>query len=272
MFTIGEFARLGRISVRMLRHYDATGLLRPAHVDPDSGYRFYTVDQLQRLNRLIALKDLGFKLDRVKTILDEQVGVEELKGMLRLRREELEAQISDDAGRLARVEARLRSIEREGLMTTPDVTIKSIQSVRVAELTGTVGSWAPEDIGPEIKSLFAELGGRLNAAGMVPTGMPLARYEQNGDEQVTVYADLPIDGAPEPGAGITVTELPPVERAATMLHHGSMDGVVPSYEALALWIEENGLRGVGLSREVTLACPEDPDGWVTELQMVVTDR
>jgi DNA-binding transcriptional MerR regulator len=194
MFTIGEFARLGRISVRMLRHYDATGLLRPAHVDPDSGYRFYTVDQLQRLNRLIALKDLGFKLDRVKTILDEQVGVEELKGMLRLRREELEAQISDDARRLARVEARLRSIEREGLMTTPDVTIKSIPSVRVAELSGTVGSWAPEDIGPEIKALFGELGRRLHAAGLEPAGMPLARYEQNGDDTVAVYADQPIGG------------------------------------------------------------------------------
>ena len=70
MFTIGDFARHGRVSVRMLRHYDATGLLRPARVDPASGYRFYEAGQLARLNRIIALKDLGFTLEQVRTMLD----------------------------------------------------------------------------------------------------------------------------------------------------------------------------------------------------------
>jgi DNA-binding transcriptional MerR regulator len=73
MLTIGDFARLGGVSVRMLRHYDATGLLEPARVDPASGYRYYAVDQLNRLNRLLALKDLGFTLDRVRTVLDDEV-------------------------------------------------------------------------------------------------------------------------------------------------------------------------------------------------------
>ena len=48
MFTIGDFARHGRVSARMLRHYDAIGLLRPAHTDPYSGYRYYTAAQLAR--------------------------------------------------------------------------------------------------------------------------------------------------------------------------------------------------------------------------------
>jgi len=73
MFTIGDFARHGRVSVRMLRHYDATGLLRPARVDPASGYRFYEAVQLARLNRIIALKNLGFTLDQVRAMLDEHV-------------------------------------------------------------------------------------------------------------------------------------------------------------------------------------------------------
>ena len=59
MFSIGDFAGLGRVSVRMLRHYDAIGLLPPAHVDPHTGYRYYTASQLKVLNRVIALKDLG---------------------------------------------------------------------------------------------------------------------------------------------------------------------------------------------------------------------
>ena len=95
MFSIGDFANLGRVSVRMLRHYDAIGLLRPARVDPATGYRFYTAAQLRRLNRVIALKDLGFTLQQVQTIIDEKVDGGELRGMLRLRRAQLADQMAD---------------------------------------------------------------------------------------------------------------------------------------------------------------------------------
>ena len=105
MFSIGEFARHGRVSVRMLRHYDAIGLLRPASVDAASGYRFYQASQLAELNRIIALKDLGFTLQQVQAILAEQVSAAELRGMLKLRRAEIHAQIETETARLARVEA-----------------------------------------------------------------------------------------------------------------------------------------------------------------------
>ncbi|CAM5483743.1 MerR family transcriptional regulator OS=Streptomyces microflavus OX=1919 GN=Smic_47630 PE=4 SV=1 [Streptomyces microflavus] len=95
----------------MLRHYDAIGLLRPDRTDPATGYRFYGAAQLARLNRIIALKDLGFTLQQVRAVLDEQVGPEELRGMLRLRRAELAEAVAAASARLAQVEARLRSIE-----------------------------------------------------------------------------------------------------------------------------------------------------------------
>ena len=63
MFRIGEFSRFSRVSVKMLRHYDELGLLTPAHVDPQSNYRYYSADQLPRLHRIVALKDLGFRLE-----------------------------------------------------------------------------------------------------------------------------------------------------------------------------------------------------------------
>src|SRR5580693_5999548 len=107
MCSIGEFARHGRVSVRMLRHYDAIGLLRPACVDPASGYRFYQASQLAELNRVIALKDLGSTLHQVQAILEEKVTAAELRGMLKLRRAEIHAQIEAETVRLARVEARL---------------------------------------------------------------------------------------------------------------------------------------------------------------------
>ncbi|GAA2435716.1 hypothetical protein GCM10010405_18520 [Streptomyces macrosporus] len=170
MFTIGDFAQHGRVSIRMLRHYDALGLLRPARVDPAGGYRFYAAAQLARLNRIIALKDLGFTLRQVKSILDEEVGTEELRGMLRLRRAEPEEAVAVAGARPARVEARLRSIESEGHMPTDDVVVKSVPPVRVAELTATADSYQPEDIGPVIRPLYEELCRRLERAGIAPAG------------------------------------------------------------------------------------------------------
>jgi DNA-binding transcriptional MerR regulator len=273
MFNIGDFARLGRVSVRMLRHYDAIGLLAPAHVDADTGYRSYAAGQLQRLNRVVALKDLGFKLNEVQAILDDEIGVDELKGMLRLRRAELEAQISADNDRLARVEARLRSIESEGQMSTQEITVKSLPAIRVAELQGSAAGWGPEEIGPVIRGLFEQLGERLRTAGLTPMGSPIARYDQGADngDAVRVFAAVPVAAEPGDRDGVAVVELPAVERAAALLHHGSMESVMPSYEALARWVEENGLRSAG-AREVTLQCPAEPDEWVTELQLPVVER
>src|SRR5882757_4322047 len=114
MFAIGEFAWHGRVSVRMLRHYDAIGLLTPAHVDPATGYRSYQAAQLAELNRIVALKDLGFTLEQVRAMLAEPVGVEQVRGMLALRRADLEAAVTASAQRLAQVEARLRAIELDG--------------------------------------------------------------------------------------------------------------------------------------------------------------
>ena len=70
MFNIGEFARLGGVSARTLRHYDEIGLLRPATVDPGSGYRGYTAAQLGELNRIMALKELGLSLPQVRRLLE----------------------------------------------------------------------------------------------------------------------------------------------------------------------------------------------------------
>jgi DNA-binding transcriptional MerR regulator len=272
MFTIGDFAKHGRVSVRMLRHYDALGLLRPARVDPVTGYRFYEAGQLARLNRVIALKELGFSLDQVGSILDEKVSAEELRGMLRLRRAELESAAAEAAARLAQVETRLRTIESEGTMPAEEIVVKSLPPVRLAELTGVAAGYAPQDIGPVIGPLYEDLCARIEHAGVVPTGPGLAYYEPApGSEpgSVLVHAGLPVAAAvraEDLGGAVRIVELPGVERAATVVHRGAMDGVLPTAQALARWIDANGHRSTGYARELTLACPEDRDRWVTELQ------
>ena len=272
MFAIGEFARHGRVSVRMLRHYDAIGLLEPVSVDPESGYRFYEAAQLSRLNRIIALKDLGFTLQQVASILDDQVSAAELRGMLMLRRAELQTQITDDTARLARVEARLLSIESEASAMMPSVVVKRIGPLLVAELTGTAASYEPDAITPVIQPLGDDLPRQLCAAGVGIAGPPVAYYtDADGDTgAIEVHATLPIAARPSGQHDFRIVDLPEVPAAATLIHHGSMDHVLPSIQALARWIDANGYRSLGYARELTLEFGPDRDQWVTELQEPIT--
>jgi DNA-binding transcriptional MerR regulator len=267
MLSIGNFARHGRVSVRMLRHYDAIGLLRPAHVDQVTGYRSYDAEQLSRLNRIVALKELGFTLQQVQTILDDRVSVEELRGMLRLRRAELHSQIATDTARLAQVEARLQVIESEGAMPADDVQIKRIPGVRVAELTGTAASFEPGSITPVIQPLYEELSRRLDRAGLIPTGPAIACYEDTPDgDGILVHATLPVDADPGEDHDLPIVDLPEIGQAATIVHRGAMDDVMPTIQTLARWIDANGFRSAGYNRELYIECGENRDTWVTELQ------
>jgi DNA-binding transcriptional MerR regulator len=271
MFTIGEFARHGRVSVRMLRHYDAVGLVRPAFVDPASGYRFYQAGQLAQLNRIIALKDLGFTLQQVQVILEEQVSAAELRGMLKLRRAEIQSQIEADTARLVRVEARLLTIEEEGLALSDGVVIKRLAHVRVSQLTGTATGYEPDAITPVIRPLYDKLFCRLASTGVNAAGPAVAYYEDApaGGGAILVHAAVPIVAEAAGNHGFSVVDLAQVECAAAIIHHGSMDDVLSTGQALARWIDANGYQSVGYAREITLEWSPDPDQWITELQQPI---
>ena len=267
MFSIGEFARHGRVSVRMLRHYDAIGLIRPACVDAATGYRFYQASQLGELNRVIALKELGFTLQQVQAILEEKVSAAELRGMLRLRRAEIQASIEAETTRLARVEARLLTIEDGARVPADGVVLKRLAPVRVAELAGVAASYEPEAITPVIQPLYHDLWQRLASADIPAAGHGLAYYEDTPQGGILVHAAVPVTAAAV--RDVTIVDLPEVESAAAIIHHGSMDDVLPTGQALARWIDANGYRSAGYSREVTLNWCPDPEQWVTELQQPI---
>lgn len=268
MFTIGDFARHGRVSVRMLRHYDALGLLQPAAVDQATGYRYYEGRQLDQLNRIVALKELGFSLRQVGDILRDEVDVAELRGMLTLRRAELADQVAWDKARLAQVEARLRLLEEDGSMPIKEVHVKSIPAVRVAELTARAAGFDPQAISPVVRPLFADLGKRVGAAGLRVTAPAIAYYEGEDDgDGVVVHAALPVATEAKDGFDFDVVDLPTIDRAATVVHEGSMDEVMPTVQALVSWIEGNGYTSVGAFRELYLESdPDHCEAWVTELQ------
>jgi effector-binding domain-containing protein len=140
----------------------------------------------------------------------------------------------------------------------------------MVELSSTAAGFTPDDIGPVVRPLCAELGRRLpEATGVKPTGRLTCYYEAAGDE-VVIHAALPasveIDGELN---GLTVVDHPATP-AATVVHRGPIDDVLPAWQALARWIEDNGRRTNGPGRELYLDCPEDLSRWVTELQEPIT--
>jgi DNA-binding transcriptional MerR regulator len=255
----------------MLRHYDTIGLLRPVSVDPASGYRFYQASQLAELNRVIALKELGFTLQQVQSILAEQVSAAELRGMLKLRRAEIQALLEAETTRLARVEARLLTIEDEARPPADGVVVKRLVPVRVGELTAEAASWEPEAITPVIGPLYSKLWQRIGSAEVAVAGPAVAYYEDapGGEGAIVVHAAVPVVAEAGRDPGFSVVDLPAVEAAAVIIHHGSMDDVMPTGQALARWIDANGYRSAGYVREVTLEWSPDPEQWVTELQQPI---
>src|SRR5258708_38101308 len=110
---IGEFARVAQVSLATLRHYEKSGLLKPMVLDPDTGYRYYSLDQLPRLNRILALKYLGFSLEQIAQILEEELPLEHLRGMLTLKQAQTQQMIDAAQARLSRIAAPLRRIAQE---------------------------------------------------------------------------------------------------------------------------------------------------------------
>ena len=181
MFGTGAFARVAQVSVRTLHHYDDVGLLPPAQVDPQTGYRWYRADQLQRLNRILALRDLGLPLTEVRKVVDDEVSLDELRGMLRLRKAEARDHMAVEAERLSRVEARLRQIETEGRVGDYDVVVKPLEPQHVALVDTTAPAFGNATLGPIFGRLFGELYGELDRVGVAPAGPQLALYEPSDD-------------------------------------------------------------------------------------------
>ena len=116
MFRIGEFSRITRVTIDTLRHYDALGLLKPAEVDPFTGYRYYSARQLVSLHRILALKEVGFSLEEVARILQEKLTNEELRGMLKAQLLRAEQDVRAAQVRRERILARLNTLNLEDEM------------------------------------------------------------------------------------------------------------------------------------------------------------
>ena len=269
MIKIGDFSKLSLVSVRTLRYYEEMGLLAPIEVDRFTSYRYYSVDQLPRLNRILALKDLGLSLEQIAELLDEGLPPEQLRGMLRMKQAEIQQQVQEDQERLARVEARLRQIEQENTVSTYDVIIKKIEPQTVASLRKVIP--APTGVGKMFEELFTYLGQR----GVRPMGAPCAIWHdtEHKDKDWDTEVVVAIGDALPAGNGIKTVQLPGVATMACTIHQGSYEGFPQAYTALMGWIEANGYHMAGPMREIYLRgpgpTPTDPATYITEIQAPV---
>jgi len=279
MFKIGEFSQLSRVSVRMLRHYDQLGLLKPSRTDNFTNYRYYSADQLPRLNRILALRDLGFSLEQIGNLLDEELPAEQLMGMLKLKRAEIEQQLQVEQLRMARLEARINQINGQTVSNKYDVVVREIEP----QLVAMYREVAPDD--DRIQYMFEELEAyvaQFNARADKP---PMSIYHdpEYRDENIDAEVVVPLKSVIPSTDTIHVRETPHISRAACVVHTGDYATIYQAYNALLSWIESNGYHMNGPIREVYLSYSADGLGFelpptylvkesnpfVTELQLEI---
>ena len=248
MIKIGDFARLSQVSVVALRHYDDIGLLKPVAVDASTGYRYYSVSQLARLNRILALKDLGFSLDQIDQVLNG-LTLDQLRGMLKMKQAEVQRQLADEQARLTRITARLTQIELEDIMPNYDVVLKTVPSMRICSRKVTIPTNG--EVPAYLNPAFAQASEYVQQHGAKSSGPCFAIWHQPADVYVNEEAEaaIPVD-RPLPGTDqVKVYELPPTQVVAAV-HHGAFENFTQLHTVLLQWIEANGYAVVGPYREI----------------------
>jgi DNA-binding transcriptional MerR regulator len=275
MIKIGEFSKLVQVSVPTLRYYDQVGLLKPVEVDNFTSYRYYSVSQLPRLHRILALKGLGFSLEQIGAVLAEGLTPEQMRGMLRLRHAQISQQLIDVQNQLVEVEVRLQQIEREDQTSTYDVILKQVEPQLVASVRAILpshsdsGSLFPEvyeAIGPHVAEALGPHPGEGGTTMVLWYDTEFKEHDVDGAAAFIVRCRVPDSGR------MRCYELPAATMAAT-IHHGSYNTIGQAHEAVLRWIEANGYRILGPDREIYLynAMPirlDDPT-YVTEIQYPV---
>jgi DNA-binding transcriptional MerR regulator len=271
VFKIGDFSRLSLVSVKALRYYDELGLLKPARVDEWTGYRYYSASQLTRLNRILALKDMGLSLEQIALLLHQEPTPDQIRGMLRLKQVELQQQLREGQARMARIEAWLQSFEQEATMPAYDVVLKKVAPLRVAQVRGVVPSM--EQIGVTLDRLFDEVMGYISQHGATPQEPATTVYYDTEfrENDINVGASSPFEGTLKDGERVKIIGLPGVETMASVIHHGSFSNLHQAYNAISKWIEANDYHVSGPTRELNLEYERggDQSRFVTEIQFPV---
>lgn len=276
MFRIGEFSKIAQVPGSLLRYYDQIGLLKPAHIDRWTGYRYYSARQLPRLHRILALKELGLTLDQIARLVDEEVSTDEIRGMLILKKAQAEQTVHEEMARLRHIEARLQLIDVHD-QPTFDVVLKNVPAQHYLSLREVLpGTDAALAIMRElVQVLPTRIGSHMLGHFTTVVYSETLETDQLDIElgailfgTETLPVTLPSDRV------LNVHMLPAVATMATVVRVGGFEHSCKSYSAIGQWVEENGYRIAGPGREVLIRPPrmDQLDEMVTEIQFPVEQR
>ncbi|HKX39066.1 MAG TPA: MerR family transcriptional regulator [Burkholderiales bacterium] len=258
MFRIGDFSRIARVSCRLLRYYDELGLLKPARVEPETGYRYYSAAQLPKLNRILVLRDLGLSLEQIAQALRDDLPAGELRGMLLMRRAEAEQAVEAESQRLRQIESRIAQIEAEGQPMADDVVLRDEPARRLLSLRQKVASFAE---GARLLVELAAIVPRQAGEGALDQLVAIAHaaeFEPDSIDAEFGFFLRPGKGEalrlPD-GRALTVRDVPPVERLAACVRIGPPQEAHLTTARIGRFIESNGYRICGPNREVFLQRP-----------------
>lgn len=273
MIKIGLFATIGQVSIDALRHYDRLGLLKPSQVDAFTGYRYYTLEQLPRLHRILALKDLGLSLEQIALLLDGDVSADQVRAMLRSRMTQLQDAQMESAAQLARLRVRLVALDTEDEMSTQEILLKQVEPLLVAGRRFIL----KENKGVVLEDLtgaFMEAKSHVLAHGNKQAGPSIAAWYT----PTTQFVDEDVEAAFPLSQPIQATERIQVHTLpgglmASILHTGDFREFSTSVKALVKWVDDNGYDAGSPYREIYHKFdPANIEDVMVEVQMPVSRK
>jgi DNA-binding transcriptional MerR regulator/effector-binding domain-containing protein len=264
---IGEFARLGQVTVQTLRYYADLGLLKPGEIDPFTGYRYYLINQLPSLHRILALKDMSIPLDQIKRMMQENISAEEMRRILLLKQDEIRNQVQNSLDQLERINLRLHMLEQKNHPSSYEVNIKHVDPITIASVRGVVPNYW--DVNP----LWMDLYQRMQLESL-QSGSPYFTMCHSSEPEILLEVCAPIMDEVGNSPCELVHTLPEVKTMAYTLHQGPFTGLINGFTALLEWVNDNGFRITEPDRELYLRLPaegqfETDINALTELQIPV---
>ena len=272
MLKIGDFSKLSRISIRMLRYYDEAGLLRPESVDSFTGYRQYSVSQLVQAGRIQALKQMGFGTQRISEILNRYTHPEELESFLLQQRKTILAEQVSLEERLLALDSTLERLRKDGTIMEYQVNLKTLPERYVASVRMTLPAYPSEG------ELWRVMGQETHSLHMQDANPPYALVIYHDGEfrehTVDLEAQKAVVGQYADTEHVTFKIAPSVQYAGAVFK-GGYDKIGQVNQAVAQWISDNGYEMDGLSFNLYYVSPKEtdnPDEYVTEVCYPVRKR
>ncbi|WP_027624572.1 MerR family transcriptional regulator [Clostridium lundense] len=270
MFKIGEFSKLTQVSVRMLRYYDETGLLKPAEINKYTGYRMYSIEQIKTLNKILFFRDTGFSVAEIYNALNNWDN-NFIKAQLKIKEEKIKDVINSEKRRLEKIRTAMNDINKKQIGIHYNVTLKEIPSYRVFSLRKTIPEYFYE--GYLWKEIYDYI--RTKKLNISESNDSFAIYhdKEYKDKDVDVEVCIITEEKGVNKDGFIFRETEPIEKVACSMVYGPYENISSVYMSFVHWLEENNqYKMSGISRQVCHKGPwneEDPNKYLTEIQIPV---